>query len=196
MSSLTSIGLSVVRRVSSQRYVARVVDRVHTGQNYVVENLFRPHGVTALYWSFAFVFFYFGFQKPAPVLSPVRVPLTGFFEIFGIPVAAGMAFIGTYEMFMGLLFLLRQIRLVFWLFYAHQAVTFLTLLIIPHVAFQPPWIGVPILGVEFPIAVTGFGAFVVKNLVFVAGFTLLASLELGADSETSDENAAPDGGRD
>jgi len=158
-----------------------VGERVRAAQDALVANVFRPHGVTVLYWAFAFVFFYFGFQKPAPAYSPVRLPLSEFFPHFGIPLQAGMLFIGLYEMFLGLLFLFRQIRLAFWFFLPHQAVTFLTLLVIPHVAFQPPWVSV--LGVEAPWALTGFGAFVVKNLVFVAAFLLLVSIELGDGPE-------------
>lgn len=155
----------------------RIADRLRAAQGVLVTRVFRPYGVTALYWSFAFVFFYFGFQKPAPVFSPVRLPLSEFLPYFGIPLEAGMLYIGTYEMFLGLLFLFRRIRLAFWLFLPHQAVTFLTLVVIPFVAFQPPWVTVG--GVSIPWALTGYGAFVVKNLVFVAGFALLVSVELG-----------------
>jgi len=154
-----------------------VVERGHAAQNHLVANYFRPHGVTITYWSYGFIWFYFGLQKPAAVYSPVRNPLADFLPEFAIPVAAGMAFIGTYEMFLGLLFFFRDIRAAFPFFIAHQAVTFLTLVVIPFVAFQPPWI--PLFGVSVPWALTGFGAFVVKNVVFVAGFVLLASVELG-----------------
>lgn len=162
------------------RYVSRVIERTHAGQNYLVTNYFRPYGITILYWSYGFVWFYFGFQKPAPAISPVRNPLADFLPYFAIPLAAGMAFIGMYEMFLGILFIYREIRIAFWLFFAHQATTFFTLLVIPFVAFQPPWIS--LLGVRFPWALTGYGAFVVKNIVFVAGFSLLASIELGVIS--------------
>lgn len=187
--------MSVIDRVQDgTNPLAKAVDRVRGGQDYLVERYFRPHGVTILYWSFGFIWFYFGFQKPAPVYSPVRLPLSAFFPHFGIPLEAGMVFIGFYEMFLGLLFFLKQIRLAFWLFYAHQAVTFLTLVVIPHNAFQPPWFAVPFLGVHVPWALTGFGAFVVKNVVFVAGFTLLACVELGDLSLDPDEADAPDDG--
>lgn len=156
---------------------AALVERSYAAQDYVVRNYFRPHGVTVLYLSYAFVWFYFGFQKPAPVYSPVRLPLSEFLPHFGIPLGAGMVFIGTFEMFLGLLFLFRQIRVAFWLFLGHQAVTLVTLFVIPFVAFQPPY--VTLLGVRFPWALTGYGAFVIKNVVFIAGFTLLASIELG-----------------
>ena len=174
----TPDGGRAIDRIHSWRpNLGGIVERVQAGQDYLVTNVFRPHGVTALYWGFAFVFFYFGFQKPAPVYSPVRLPLSEFFPHFGVPLAAGMLFIGAYEMFLGLLFLFRQTRVAFWLFLPHQAVTFLTLAVVPFVAFQPPWVSVA--GVSFPWALTGFGAFVVKNVVFVAGFALLVSVELG-----------------
>lgn len=188
----TTDGGRVIEPLASIRpNLSGLLDRVHAGQDFLVETVFRPHGVTVLYWSFAFVFFYFGFQKPAPVYSPVRLPLSEFFPHFGIPLPAGMLFIGAYEMFLGLLFLFRRIRVAFWFFLPHQAVTFLTLLVIPSVAFQPPWID--LFGVQFPWALTGFGAFVIKNVVFVAGLALLFSVELGRAREDGD---AADGGGD
>lgn len=181
--------MSVIDRLhASPPRLSAVGQRVRAAQDALLTRVFRPHGVTVLYWSFAFVFFYFGFQKPAPTYSPVRLPLSEFFPHLGVPLEAGMLFIGAYEMFLGLLFLFRQLRLAFWLFLPHQAVTFLTLLVIPYVAFQPPW--VPVLGVEVPWALTGYGAFVVKNVVFVAAFLLLASIELGgASAGDADEEA-------
>lgn len=170
---------------AGQRWVTPLLDRVYAGQDWVLLTLFRPHGVAFLYLSFAFVFFYFGFQKPAPVYSPVRTPLSEFFAHFPISLAAGMLFIGTYEMFLGLLFYFRQLRLAFWLFLSHQAITLASLLVIPHVAFQPPWIDV--LGVQLPWATTGYGEFVLKNVVFVAAFLLLASVELGTDRDGDGE---------
>ena len=165
-----------------KRNVQGVLSRIYAAQDWVLWNVFKPHGVTALYWSFAFVFFYFGFQKPSPAQSPVRVPLSEFFPVFGIPINAGMLFIGTYEMFMGLLFLFKQLRLAFWFFIPHQLIGFVTLLVIPHVAFQPPYLS--LLGVDIPWATTGYGEFVMKNVVFVAGFMLLLAVEFG-DDETN-----------
>jgi len=156
----------------------RLVVRVYTEQNYLIENYFRPHGVGVLYASYGFIWFYFGLQKPAPVYSPVRHPLSEFFPHLGIPLEAGMVFIGAFEMFLGLLFVFREIRIAFWLFLGHQAVTLVTLAVIPFVAFQPPYITV--LGNRIPWALTGYGAFVIKNVVFIAGFTLLAGIELGS----------------
>lgn len=170
--------------LGGRRHLDGLVAPVHRAQNAVLANVFRPYGVIALYWSFAIVFFYFGFQKPSPAQSPVRVPLTDFLPVFGIPVDLGMVFIGTYEMFLGLLFFFRQLRAAFWLFVPHQAVTFLTLVVVPSVTFQPPYL--LLFGHEIPWATTGFGEFVVKNLVFVAAFMLLVSVELGGEGDHRD----------
>jgi hypothetical protein len=99
-----------------------------------------------------------------------------------------MVFIGLFEMFLGLLFFFREIRVAFWLFLGHQAVTLFTLFVIPFVAFQPPYITA--FGSRIPWALTGYGAFVIKNVVFIAGFTLLASIELGSlDVDTGQEGS-------
>lgn len=187
---------TVERLTVARRHAAGLVNRSDAVQNYVVGNYFRPHGVTILYLSYGFIWFYFGFQKPAPVYSPVRLPLSEFFPHFGIPLDAGMVFIGTFEMFLGLLFFFRQLRLAFWLFLGHQAVTLVTLFVIPFVAFQPPYIS--LLGVRFPWALTGYGAFVIKNVVFIAGFTLLASIELddtGTETERNERKSHTETGR-
>lgn len=172
---------------ASRRSARGSLYRLYAAQDYVLIHFFRPHGVTALYWCFGFLFFYFGFQKPSPAQSPVRVPLTELFMMFGIPVDVGMLVIGSYEMFLGLLFFFKQLRLAFWLFIPHMIVGFLTLALIPLVAFQPPYLAV--FGMDIPWATTGYGEFVVKNIVFVAGFMLLTAVELGdkAACKTADD---------
>ncbi|WP_435365291.1 hypothetical protein [Haloarchaeobius sp. DYHT-AS-18] len=129
------------------------------------------------------MFFYFGLQKPAPVFTPVRVPLAEYFGTLGIPLGAAILFIGLYEMTMGVLFMLKRIRVLFWMFFAHQAIAFSTLIVIPKVAFQPPWLTIPVLGADLPWALAGFSAFVLKNVIFVGGFLVLASVELGDADE-------------
>ena len=190
MTPLTELKARTTEVVQSRPNPAEnLLARVYAGQDWILENVFRPHGVTVLYWSFAFVFFYFGFQKPSPAQSPVRTPLTEFFPLFAIPVDVGMLFIGTYEMFLGLLFLFRRWRLAFWFFIPHQLIGFFSLLAIPYVAFQPPYI--PVMGYSIPWATTGYGEFVIKNLVFVAGFFLLMSVEYQR-SEAAKSNADRD----
>lgn len=182
MTVLSQVVTTLVRHVrSGRRLLDRPVSRVHRAQDFVLENVFNPYGVTVLYWTFGLIFFYFGMQKPSPATSPVRVPLTDFFATLHLPVDLGMYFIGTYEMFLGMLFFFKQLRAAFWLFLPHQLVTFLSLAIIPFVAFQPPYLTV--FGLDIPWATTGYGEFVIKNVVFVAGFMLLASIELGGGED-------------
>lgn len=191
MTLRSQVATALARHARGGRlHLDRVVGRVHAGQNVVLANVFRPYGVTVLYVTFGLIFFYFGMQKPSPATSPVRVPLTDFFAVVGIPVDPGMYFIGTYEMFLGLLFLFKQLRAAFWLFLPHQLVTFLSLAIIPFVAFQPPFL--TLFGVDVPVATTGYGEFVLKNVVFVAGFMLLAAVELGDGFGTTGEQERSD----
>lgn len=172
----------------------RTADRICRLQDRIVDRTFDRYAVPFTYASFAFVFFYFGIQKPAPVDSPVRTPVAVFVQKVSellstvplvdvqIPPETALVFIGTYEMFMGLLFLFQLIRVVFWFFLAHQAVTFLSIILTWRTTFQPPWLEV--LGFELPWALGGFSAFVLKNLLFVAAFMFLASRELGDEGGT------------
>lgn len=173
-----------------------LVANVNEFQDTIITRVFDEWAVTYTYLAFAFVFFYFGLQKPAPVYTPVRTPVAVYvYEISNIlsfvfrttiqiPTEMAILFIGTYEMFLGLLFLFRQIRLAFWFFFAHQIVGFLSLVLIWDSVFQPPWI--TIAGVDLPWALGGFSAFVLKNVIFVGAFMLLASKELGTGAGSPD----------
>ena len=163
--------------------VSSLIDRLNAAQDRLVAEYFVPYGTTLLYYSFGFIFVYFGLQKPAPVQSPVYVEVSLFVSEFGVPSDPALVFIGLYEIFLGLLFFLKRIRIVFWMFFAHQFVGFLTLFVIPYTIFQPPWITVPVLGLDIPWAVGGFSAFVLKNVVWVGAFVVLASVELGDGSD-------------
>lgn len=179
----------------------RTADRICRVEDRIADRIFDRFAVTYTYCAFAFVFFYFGLQKPAPVDTPVRTPVAVFVqkvsEILStlplvevqIPAKTALVFIGTYEMFMGLLFLFQLIRVVFWFFIAHQTVGFLSIILTWDTVFQPPWITV--LGFDIPWALGGFSAFVLKNVLFVAAFMFLASHELGSDD--GDEASAAEG---
>lgn len=185
--------------------VLAIVNRHNRLQDAIVESVFEKWAVNFTYVAFAFVFFYFGIQKPAPVDSPVRVPVSVFInDLFSllsvlfqtevqIPVEWAILFIGTYEMFLGLLFLFKRIRLAFWLFFVHQAVGFLAIILPYDVVFQPPWISIG--GLDIPWALGTFSSFVLKNVVFIGAFMFLASAELGANEEkkaTEDSLDCPD----
>jgi hypothetical protein len=137
----------------------------------------RKQGVNIAYLSFAFVFIYFGLQKPLPVVSPVDTNISLLAYNIGVSSSFAIYFVGLYEIFLGFLFLFRLIKYAFWFFLAHQIVAFSTLLLLSKNAFQPPWI--TFLGLEMPWLLNGYSAFVLKNLVFVACFMLLFSAEYG-----------------
>lgn len=152
--------------------LGRIVEANNAVQDYIISRFVSPYVYLYCRLAFAFVFFYFGLQKPAPNHTPVFVPVTLFTAEFGIDGQTALLFIGAYEMALGLLILFNRIRVAFWMFLAHQAVGFLSLVLIPYAVFQPPWLTV--FGVDIPWALGGYSAFVLKNLVFVAAFLLLA----------------------
>jgi hypothetical protein len=134
--------------------------------------------VDLLYYSFAFVFFYFGIQKPAPVVSPPRFPVSSALAETGIPLALGtvILIIGIYEVALAALFFFKKIKLAFWPFLIHQATGFAVLVIIPFEVFQPPWIELG--AVTFPWYLGGFSAFVFKNVIFISAFLMLYYVEM------------------
>jgi len=181
---------------------ADVASAIYRLPDRLAATTFEKWAVNLTYLAFAFVFFYFGLQKPLPVISPIRQPVSVFAsEISGIlsfvfqtdiVITTTMAiyFIGFYEMFLGLLFLFKQLRVAFWFFFAHQAVTFLSLVLIWDSVFQPPWLDVA--GFEIPYILGGFSAFVLKNVIFVGAFMLLVNKELGGEASTPSESDLPE----
>lgn len=139
------------------------------------------YGADTAYLAFAFVFIYFGLQKPLPVVTPVDSNISLLAYRIGVPTSAAIYFVGFYEIFLGLLFLFRLIRRAFWLFLAHQAVTLMSLILLSKNAFQPPWI--TFIGQEIPLFLNGYSAFVLKNLVFIACFLLLFRSEYRYDGQ-------------
>jgi hypothetical protein len=135
----------------------------------------QKHGINVVYLSFAFIFIYFGLQKPLPVVSPVDTNISLLAYRVGVPSGFAIYFVGLYEIFLGFLFLFRLIKYAFWFFVAHQLVAFSTLLLLSKNAFQPPWI--TFLGLEIPWLLNSYSAFVLKNLIFIGCFMLLFSAE-------------------
>lgn len=174
--------------IGASDFFRRTGQRIATNQDRIVDRVFTRWAVTYTYTAFAFVFIYFGLQKPAPVDSPVRTPVAVFVQDVSIHLSrlplidvqispdTALIFIGCYEIFMGLLFLFQLIRIVFWVFLAHQAVGFISILLTWDTVFQPPWLS--FLGLDVPWALGSFSAFVLKNVIFVGAFMFLASVEL------------------
>ena len=141
----------------------------------------QKYGRNLTYYAFAFVFIYFGLQKPLPILSPVdgNIALFGYklgLTHLGLSSSFLIYFVGFYEIFIGLLFLFRMIKQVFWFFLIHQVVSLLSLLILYKNAFQPPWI--TLLSLDIPVFLNSWSAFVMKNLIFIACFMLIFNEEI------------------
>ncbi len=130
--------------------------------------LARAYGASATRYAFAFVFLTFGVQKflvpgPSPVDEPIMAVADASQVTTVVPVALTPAFVGIYEVILGLCFLRNRLGVATVLFVPHHLVTFLTLAVVPSLAFAPP----------IPFAYDTFGAFVLKNVVFVGAFLLL-----------------------
>lgn len=136
------------------------------------------YAVNIMYWGYGFVFFFFGLQKPAPAVSPPKFPISSAISDLGIAISIEQVilFVGFYEMVLGFLFFFRKIKAASWLFWPHQLTTFVLLFLIPFEIFQPPWLEIG--SVSIPWLLDSFSAFILKNLIFVAGFMLLYKIEV------------------
>lgn len=141
-----------------------------------IANRSSRFGSSLLFYSFAIIFIYFGIQKPLPIVSPPEPYINYLATQAGFSPNLIVNLVGFYEIFLGLIFLAKRIKLAFWPFLVHQLTTFLVLFLIPFSVFTPPWIVIH--GIEIPIFLGSFSAFIFKNLVFITGFLLLLSIEL------------------
>ncbi|MFD1564284.1 hypothetical protein ACFR99_12070 [Haloarchaeobius amylolyticus] len=92
-----------------------------------------------------------------------------------VPAAIAPAFVRIYEVVLGLCFLRNRLSAATLLFVPHHLVTFLTVAVVPSLAFASP----------IPFAYDTFGAFVLKNVVFVGAFLLLLAHHGYASSEAA-----------
>lgn len=141
------------------------------------------------------MFFYYGLLKVIPgVSTPVQTEVAAFMQGLGVPtltaslglpysIGVVMLFIGLYEMTLGMLFATRQLRTAFVLFFIHQLTTLATLIVAPHAYFQEPFLQVA--GIGIPWLFDAFAAYVLKNTIFIGGFIVLVSLELGRETPTT-----------
>lgn len=174
------------------RIIQKVIHRIAKFEDYVINKYFVEHGAKIAFAAYAFVFFYYGFLKVLPgVSTPVETAVAAFVQGLGIPTLAVslglpysietiMLFIGLYEMTLGTLFVMRQIRAAFVLFFIHQFITLTTLIVAPEAYFQQPFLQVA--GVGIPWLFDSFAAYVLKNTIFIGGFIVLLSLELGRET--------------
>lgn len=157
------------------------VERANALQDELIQRYVVPYAVTATYWAFAVVFCYVGVQKVLPHRSTADVQLAIVGGLFGIPYIPFVAFVGAWQVAIGLAFLFRRLRLAGMLFFSFQFFAFGSLVVLRYVAFQPPYI--PVLGFEFPWALGIYAAFVLKNLVFAGAFFVLATQEFDGPVE-------------
>jgi hypothetical protein len=151
-------------------------------QDRIVNGYFVEYGTRLAFIAYAFVFGYYGFLKMQALFTGLSTLVRGevghLVTVLGLPemgitLTMVMMFIGIYEMSLGATFAVKKIRLALPLFLSHQAVTLVTLVIARAYYFQEPFLfGVPWL-------FDAFAAYILKNTIFIGGFLVLASVELG-----------------
>lgn len=122
---------------------------------------------TLLRLSAGFVYFYFGFLKFFPDLSPAEMIATEAIlrvSFHTIDPGTALYMLAWMEILIGLCFLFDiQLHRMFYVFLGHQAATFLPLVMVPEHCFKIA-----------PFAPTMEGQYILKNLVSVAaGLTVL-----------------------
>lgn len=180
-----------LNRTTMIEMVRRIRHRVSQFEDHIINEYFTEYGTRIAFAAYAFVFFYYGLLKVIPgVSTPVQMEVAAFMQGLGVPSFAAlfglpysikmvMLFIGLYEMTLGTLFATRQLRAAFVLFFVHQLVTLTTLIVAPEAYFQRPFLQVA--GFGIPWLFDAFAAYVLKNTIFIAGFLILVSLELGRE---------------
>lgn len=127
---------------------------------------FDRHGVTALRFSLAIVFFWFGIVKPFDVSPANPVVETG---IFFLPFDVFFPMLGWWEAAVGVgLLFKRTLRFAVYLMVFQMLGTMVPLLSAPSMTFS-----------NFPFVPTAIGAYIIKNWVLLSGgLVVLAKTEL------------------
>jgi uncharacterized membrane protein YkgB len=125
-----------------------------------IDQFMRRWGIAALRTSLAVIFIWFGILKPLG-LSPAAPMVLA--TVAWLPVGdpeLWLDLIGWWEVLIGVTFLFRgTVRLAIALLALQMVGTFLPLLILPGVTFQPG---------RFPYAPTMEGQYVIKNLLIIS----------------------------
>ena len=161
--------------------ISAMIARINEFQDAFIRSVCLPHSITLTYWAFGFVFFYLGIQKVLPHRSTADVQLATIGGLIGVPYIPFVAFIGLWQIAIGIGFLARKLRFAGMLFVLYQVFAFGSLIVLRHVVFQPPYI--PIFTFDVPWALGMYGAFILKNLVFAGVFFVLAAQEYGQPLE-------------
>lgn len=141
-----------------------------------IASFMRRWGILALRVSLSVVFVWFGLLKPLGI-SPAE-PLVRA-TVYWMPVfddGQWVSIIGWWEVAIGILFLFRRTTTIAIVLLAGQmAGTFLPLVVLPDVAFQPG---------GFPFALTMEGQYIIKNLTIIA-----AAIAIGGAMRSTDKKA-------
>jgi len=126
-----------------------------------------PRPATFLRLSAGFIYFYFGFLKFFPDLSPAELIAAQSMmrlSLHWLDASTALWWLALVECTIGLSFLFNVgMRWVFFVFLLHQASTFIPLLILPELTFKIA-----------PFAPTLEGQYIMKNLISVAaGWTVM-----------------------
>lgn len=125
-----------------------------------IAGFMRRYGHTALRYSLAVVFIWFGSLKPAGIspAEPLLLDTVDWMPL--LPAESWLVIIGVWEVVIGVLFLWRKtIRFAIALLAMQMVGTFMPLVILPDATFQPG---------RIPYGLTMEGQYIIKNLLIIS----------------------------
>lgn len=140
-----------------------------------ISGFMNRHGLKALQISLAIIFIWFGFLKilgisPAADLVKATVTWMPFFST-----AEWVKIIGGWEMLIGVCFLYKKtIRIAIALLAMQMVGTFMPLLLLPGITFQPGM---------FPYAPTIEGQYIIKNLLIISAALVIGGTVRNKDNK-------------
>ena len=136
-----------------------------------IAGFMRRYGHTALRYSLAVVFIWFGALKPAG-LSPAEPLLLMTVDWMPLlPAESWLVVIGWWEIAIGVLFLSRKtLRFAIGLLAMQMVGTFMPLVILPDATFQPG---------RIPYGLTLEGQYIVKNLLIISAAMVIGGTVRG-----------------
>lgn len=138
-----------------------------------IAGFMKRYGHTALRYSLAVVFIWFGALKPAG-LSPAEPLLLMTVDWMPLlPAESWLVVIGWWEIAIGVLFMSRKtLRFAIALLAMQMVGTFMPLVILPDATFQPG---------RIPYGLTLEGQYIVKNLLIISAAMVIGGTVRGAE---------------
>lgn len=125
-----------------------------------IASVMKRWGIAALRWSLAVIFIWFGILKPLGVSPAAPLVLQ---TVDWMPVLSPnqwLAIIGWWEVLIGVTFLFRRtLRIAIGLLALQMVGTFMPLVMLPDITFQPD---------AWPYAPTMEGQYIIKNLLIIS----------------------------